>query len=458
MVQREALTENIRRSTKAVLPEEQIPPARMPLTLQAAKKSPLIAVSSKLVPKLIEAGVHIHTIGVDRVTSSFYYLAEGGGEPAVRCEGDLVAAVGAMLGDRADNAAIERVLDGLVDRLLRTLSRDRVSELSLELAAALPRAAADGSGLADVSLESFEKELADLVSGSEKYRAFAEEIASELAETNERRLPVPLFGEARKVSQGPFDLTVGDCKVSLHTHERWTMATPLVEPAPAKVAAASSKQQVAAAHPPKSTAHVEARASHAVTPSSRPPAVAAATSQKVASVTSSTRSVGVSPSAVRPDIAKVPASTEAANKAAEQASAAAERAAAEKLAAERLAAERAAAHAKAAAERAAAEQAAAEQAAAEAKAAAEKLAAERAAAERAAAEQAAAERAAAEQAAAEQAAAEQAAAESKIRTAVDMKKVPPAPVQRRGSSFLLWILLLLVVVVGAAVYYLRHAR
>ena len=236
VVAREALTEDIRKSTKIVMPAEQIPPARMPLTAQAAQKSPLVAVSSKIVPKLVELGVRVHTIGVDRVTSSFYYLAEGGGEEQIRIEGDLVQSVGAMLGDRADNAAIERVLDGLPDRLLRALSKDRVSELTIELAAALPRAAADGSGTSEIDLDSFEKELAKLIGQSEKNTATAREIAAKLEDSNERRLDVPIFGDARKVSQGPFDLTVGDRRVSLPTYERWIMSA---DAAPASSAAAA---------------------------------------------------------------------------------------------------------------------------------------------------------------------------------------------------------------------------
>ena len=71
VVSREALTEEIRRATKVVMPEEQIPPARMPLTAQAAQKAPVVAVSSKLASKLVESGIRVHTVGVDRVTSSF---------------------------------------------------------------------------------------------------------------------------------------------------------------------------------------------------------------------------------------------------------------------------------------------------------------------------------------------------------------------------------------------------
>ncbi|MBX3216671.1 MAG: hypothetical protein KF850_31845, partial [Labilithrix sp.] len=205
------------------------------------QKSPVVAVSSKLTQKLVDAGIRVHTVGADRVTSSFYYIAEGGGEAPIRVEGDLVAAVGAMLGERADNAAIERVLDGLVDRLLRSLSKDRIAELSLELAAALPRAAADGTGTQEVDLESFEKELAALVGASEKYATFLEEIASKIGDTNERKVDIPLYGDARKVSQGPFELTVGEQKVALVTHERWLATGPLTEPvkpapAPAPVA------------------------------------------------------------------------------------------------------------------------------------------------------------------------------------------------------------------------------
>jgi hypothetical protein len=267
VVPREALTEEIRRTTKAVMPEEQIPPAKYPLTLEAAKKSPLVAVSSRLVPKLVEAGARVHTIGVDRVTSSFYYLAEGGGEEPARVEGDLVQSVGAMLGERADNAAIERVLDGIVDRLLRALSRDRVSELAVELAAALPRAAADGSGLDDVDLDAFERDLGTLVGQSEKMVVQAREIADKLAGTYERKLDVPLFGDARKVSQGPFDLTVGEQKVALPTYERWIMAHVATEPGKAPPPEAK----------PSSDAKPAAAAKAAPRPASVPPARPAAT-------------------------------------------------------------------------------------------------------------------------------------------------------------------------------------
>ncbi|MBX3233036.1 MAG: hypothetical protein KIT84_12770 [Labilithrix sp.] len=244
VVARDAITDSVKRDAKIVMPVEQIPTGKYPLAHQAAQKSPLVAVSSRLTQKLVDSGIRVHTVGADRVTSSFYYLAEGGGEEPIRIEGDLVAAVGAMLGDRADNAAIERVLDGLVDRLVRSLSKDRVSELSLELGHALPRAAADGSGLQDIDLDAFEKELKGLLAASEKYTPFLQEIATKIGDTNDRKVDIPLYGDAKKVSQGPFELEVGNKKVALVTHERWLATGPLTEPPPrAKAAPAPAESK-----------------------------------------------------------------------------------------------------------------------------------------------------------------------------------------------------------------------
>jgi hypothetical protein len=248
VVARDALTEQIRRDAKIVMPEEQIPPAKLPLTREAAMNSPLIAVSSRLTQKLVDAGVRVHTVGADRVTSSFYYIAEGGGEPMVRAEGDLVASAGAMLDAGADNAAIDEALDGLADRLLRALSNDRVGELALELAAALPRAASDGSGLNDVDLESFEKELAKLVGGSEKYSALLQEIASKLGSAKDAKVEIPLFGDARKVSHTAASITVGDQTIALATLDRWIATGPLAEPQPAP--AKSAPPPAVKAEPP----------------------------------------------------------------------------------------------------------------------------------------------------------------------------------------------------------------
>ena len=393
VVAREALTEAIRRETKIVMPDEQIPPAKQPLALQAAQKSPLVAISGRLTSKLVEMGVRVHTIGADRVTSSFYYIGEGGGEDEVRVEGDLVAAVGAMLGDRADNAAIERVLDGRVDRLLRSLSKGRITELTVELAAALPRAAADGTGARDIDLDAFEKELAELVGSSEKYTSFAQDIASKIGDSLERKVDVPLYTDAKKVSQGPFELTVGEKKVALPTYDRWFMTGPFKEPAaPAKAAsapapapapAASPKpapvaekpvEKAAAAPPPSANAGV-IQATPIIAASKEAPSNPPAAMKSLAAPMTPPRPLSDRPPprpASRPDQREVGgdaiAAKQAADKAAAEAKAAEEKAAAEKAAAEAKAAE---------------EKAAAEKAAAEAKAAEEKAAAERAEREKA---------------------------------------------------------------------------
>ena len=421
VVAREALTEDIRKSTKIVMPAEQIPPARMPLTAQAAQKSPLVAVSSKIVPKLVELGVRVHTIGVDRVTSSFYYLAEGGGEEQIRIEGDLVQSVGAMLGDRADNAAIERVLDGLPDRLLRALSKDRVSELTIELAAALPRAAADGSGTSEIDLDSFEKELAKLIGQSEKNTATAREIAAKLEDSNERRLDVPIFGDARKVSQGPFDLTVGDRRVSLPTYERWIMSADAAPASSAAAARAPAKNDADDAL----LAGLEAK-----------PAGAAA------------------------DAAKKKAEEEAAAKKRAEEEAARKRAEAEAAAKKKADEEAAAAAAKKAEEEAAAAAKKAEEEAAAAAKKAEEEAAAAAAAKKAEEEAAAAAAKAEEAAAAKKKAAAKAdaaddakpAAKAKDdkRDTVKVKRAEPEKAIEKKSSSTMWFVVLAVVLAAAA--------
>jgi hypothetical protein len=407
VVGRDALTEEIRRATKLVMPEEQIPPARMPLTAQAAQKSPLVAVSSRLAPKLVESGVRVHTVGVDRVTSSFYYLAEGGGEDQIRIEGDLVQSVGTMLGERADNAAIERVLDGLPDRLLRALSKDRVSELTMELAALLPRAAADGSGMGEIDLEAFEKALSALIASGEKYAKVAQEIATKLAETNERRVEVPLFGEARKISQGPFDITVGERRVALPTYERWVMTS-----APSAEAA---KQVAAAAGPAAVRKRLDSQDSMLANLETAP--VDPAKAAEAAKAAQAARAAEAAKAAEAARAAEAAKTAEAARRKAEEAKKAEEAAA--KAAEQAKQAEEAAAKAAEEAKRAeeaaakAAEEAKQAEEAAAAKAAEEAKAAEAAAAAKAAEEAKAAEAAAAKAAAAKAAEAASTAEEAK---------------------------------------------
>jgi hypothetical protein len=401
LVAREELTPAIRQSVKLVMPEEQIARAKYPMALRAATNSPLVALGANVAPKLIELGLRVHTVGFDRVTSSFHYLAEGAGEDPVRVGGDLVQAVGAMLGERADNGSIERALDGLVDRLLRMLSRDRVTELTVELAARLPRAAADGSGLRNVDLDGFEARALELLETAGPVQTQAQEVADLLTSTYERRVAVPLFDEARKVSLGPFELLLGDQRFRMPTYERWLMSDGVQ----------GSARPPARPSEPVDGSEDAALAGLVERPLTTPEKAAAdkaAADKAAADKAAEDKAKADKAAADKAAADKAAADKAAADKAAAD-KAAADKAAADKAAADKAAADKAAAD-KAAADKAAADKAAADKAAAD-KAAADKAAADKAAADKAAADKAAADKAAADKAAADKAAADKAAAD-----------------------------------------------
>ena len=173
VVQRDALTEAIRRDARIVMPEEQIAAARMPLAHQAALKSPLVAVSSRITQKLVDAGIRVHIVGA-----------------------------------------------------------------------------------------------------SEKYKTHLEEIAAKVGDTNERKVEIPLYLEAKKNSQGPFELEVGAQKVALGTHDRWLLTGPLTEPSKAAPAPAPKPEPAPApakAEPVKAApAPTPAPAPKAATPQPAP--------------------------------------------------------------------------------------------------------------------------------------------------------------------------------------------
>ena len=251
VVQASDLTEEVQRESKLVAPEAQIAPARFPHTLEAVRKAPLLAVAPTLSARLIELGVRVHTIGVDRLTGSLYYIADGGGEPAVRAEGDLIQAVAGALDEGADNDAIERLMDGIHDRILRALSKGRVTELAVELACRLPRAAADGTGMEDVDLDASEAELTQLVAESAKVASRAKDISDRLAGAgSEKSVSIPLYGEARKHAVGPAQLTLGAESIALPLYSRWLVdgvATIPSDLPPPKVASVRPSASVPAA-------------------------------------------------------------------------------------------------------------------------------------------------------------------------------------------------------------------
>jgi Histone H1-like nucleoprotein HC2 len=414
------------RELKVVLPESHPAVATLPHARLAAQASTLVAVDSSLVDKLVAKGVRVYTIGSDSITGGFYCFANGGAGGAVRVQGNLVEMVAAGLNASADNAAIEAVLDGVIDRVLAELSKGVLSEAQIELAAALPTLGEPTSEAA-AKLQTLEGFLALAASRAAKYEQRGRSVvaALEAAGNGERSIQVPLFGEARRVTQPELEIEYAEGesgsrhRMKLPARSRWLVAGLVSETMPPPAVATKTEDDKAAAD--------KAAAEKA--------AAAKAAAEKAA--------------AEKAAAEKVAAEKAAAEKAA------AEKAAAEKAAAEKAAAEKAAAE-KAAAEKAAAEKAAAEKAAAE-KAAAEKAATEKAAAEKAAAEKTAAKKAAADKpAAGKKASAEKASAPTAAARSKKAEEVVPAGTDSAPMPAWVWLVVLLVAVGG--VYYFVFAQ
>ncbi|WP_394843973.1 hypothetical protein LZC95_43830 [Pendulispora brunnea] len=225
VIRRSAFGEGLRKDLGATLPQEQVAPARMPLTSRASRESPFIAVSRNLVEKLVEKGVRVHTIGFDKITGGFYYLAEGGQSPAVRIEGDLIEMVSPALEAAGDGADLDSLLEGVIDRILLDVSKGDISEGAVELAAALPRLCTDGRGTQDCDLESFEREAAALVGSSAQFETLARVLASRLSSTKHSDVvTVPLFGEARREKESVITVNFGSTHTQLSARERWLVA------------------------------------------------------------------------------------------------------------------------------------------------------------------------------------------------------------------------------------------
>jgi len=419
VVTRGSVSQELRSALGVTLPEEQVPPARLPWASRAAQASPLLGVASSLVEKLVQKGVRVHTVGFDRMSGGFYYFAEGGERPAVRIQGDLFEMIGPALQAKSETADIDRLLDGLLDRLLAQLSGGDLSETSLELAAALPKMATDGSGTVDCDLEAFEKEAAALAKRAEGLGPRAEELAAALRATGgASSLPVPLFGEAKREEQAALEVEASAERIALPARARWYVSGIITEVAkPVEPAAAK------AAEPEKAAA--------------KRPADTAKPADKAAAKAKDAVPAKVAEAAKPAEKAKATKADKAATKA-EKATAektkAAEKAAAEKVAAENATAEKAAA-AKAAADKQAAAKAAADKAAAD-KQAADKAAAAKAAADKQAADKQAADKAAAAKAAADKQAAAKAAkpAEKDAGPVSGPKSTREVPRPERSSS------------------------
>ncbi len=233
---------------RATLPHEQIAPKKYAMAARAVRASPVLAVSSSLAPDARALGVRVHTVGVDRVSAGFFYFAEGGpGEP-VRVQGNLVEMLAPALKPSTTNAEIEALLEGFIDRLLRSFSGGQITELDVELADALPRLSRDGTGLAGTHLDSFDATARSLALQSAPWEAGARELVDRLAAASNDSLDVasvPLFGEAHREARAALEVRVGDKSLHLPQESVWVvMGTPredvVAETAPAPVPAVAA--------------------------------------------------------------------------------------------------------------------------------------------------------------------------------------------------------------------------
>jgi hypothetical protein len=410
------VTEAIGRELGVTLPERQPEAAGLQNALRAAQASGLVAVDSSLVDKLVAHGVRVHTIGSDRITGGFYYLAKGGKGEAVRLQGNLVEMVASTMAASADNAAIEANLDGVIPRVLAELSGGTLSEAQIELAATLP-ALGEPADEAAVKLQTLEGFLVLTTTRASKYadRARAAlEALDQATRGGEHGLTVPLFGEARHIAQAEIEIEYAEGesgerrRLKLPERSRWFVAGVMTETMPPPAVAPKAAEDTATAEK--------------------------AAADKVAAEKAAAEKAAAEKAAAEKAAAEKAAAEKAVADKAAADKAAVEKAGADKAAAEKLAAEKAAAVAKTAADKAAAERAALEKAAAD-KAAAETAALEKAAAEKAAAERALVERAAAAMAAIEKAEADRLAAEKlAVETALALEKAAAKKAEAQAAA------------------------
>jgi len=451
------VTEAIGRELGVTLPERQPEAAGLQNALRAAQASSLVAVDSSLVDKLVAHGVRVHTIGSDRITGGFYYLAKGGKGQALRLQGNLVEMVASTMAASADNAAIEANLDGVIPRVLAELSGGALSEAQIELAATLP-ALGEPADEAAVKLQTLEGFLVLTTTRASRYadRARAAlEALDQATRGGQHGLTVPLFGEARHIAQPELEIEYAEGeagerrRLKLPERSRWFVAGVMTETIPPPAVAPRAAEDAATAE--KAAAEKAA--------AERVAAERAAAAEKAAAE----KAAAVEKAAADKAAAERAAAEKAAVDKAAAETAALEKAAAEKADAERALAERAAA-AMAAIQKAEADRLAAETLAADTAVALEKAAAKKAEAQ-AAAQKAAQEKKAADQAAAEKAAAkkkrasaagERAKEQAAARTKADERKPAPAKTDTKPTPLWVWLLVLFVVAGGG--YYFAFVR
>ncbi|MCL2448069.1 MAG: hypothetical protein FWD17_03885 [Polyangiaceae bacterium] len=225
-VARADVTPELARGLRATLPVEQIAPKRYPLAHRAAEASPLVVIAPNLAGDARARGVRVHSVGIDRVSSGFFYLAEGGEGDSVHAHANLIEMLLPSVGASPTNAEIAAVLEDVVDRLLVTLSGGVITELTVELADALPRLARDGTGLAEVDLDAFEAQARSLAEGSLDWSDAVRRLAAVLGEAEGRGREVetvPLYGDARRERLPPLDVIVSGRTLRLPALHRWTV-------------------------------------------------------------------------------------------------------------------------------------------------------------------------------------------------------------------------------------------
>jgi hypothetical protein len=295
-VRRVVLTPEFATALRATRPADQIAPKRFPLAKRAVDESPLLPIASNLVHDARAQGVRVHTVGVDRVSGDFFYFEEGGELEAVRVQGNLVEMLAPSLAPSSTNAEIATLLDGLIDRLLASLSGGVVSELAVELADALPRLSRDGTGMAGVDLEAFEARAAAFAGRAAQWEAEARRIPAALAQAgrqSQRTAAVALFGEARQDGRPAIDVLVAGKTLKLPERPRWTVTGEPRKEEPKKEAPPA----IAAARPtPSPSPAVVARKP---TPSPSPAVVARKPTPSPSPAVVAAKA-GATPGAVRP--------------------------------------------------------------------------------------------------------------------------------------------------------------
>jgi hypothetical protein len=292
-VPRASMTPGLASSLRATLADAQVAPRRFPMVKKAVEASPLLALSGNLVEDVRAQGVRVHTVGVDRVSGDFYYFEEGGGRDPLRVQGNLVEMLSPSIGSSSTNAEIAAGLDGLLDRLLQSLSGGAVSELAVELADALPRLSRDGTGLLGTDLEAFEAQSSGFAARAARWEAAARRIPLALEDAARKGLrsaPVPLFGEAKQEETAALDVVVSGKPLKLPGLPLWTVkgqpreeakpapspapATPTPSPAPSRVSSPTpARPAPSPASPRVARSPIPARPSPTPAPSTASPRV-----------------------------------------------------------------------------------------------------------------------------------------------------------------------------------------